>query len=81
MTSKVERGKTETGADSTRFYTPRHPKSGPRKVLKGDIAKYEASSLWCECGFTKKGCRCVVEEPICKLCEGKSEPGTCPCCE
>lgn len=81
MTSKIERGKTETGADSTRFYTPRGPKEGSRKVLPGDIEKFEASPLWCICGYTKSGCRCVKEEPVCELCKGESEPGTCPCCE
>ena len=67
----IKRGKTATGADSIKFSGPeKHPKSGPRAMTKGDNQKFESGydRIWGN------------KPPICGLCKGQAEAGTCPNC-
>jgi hypothetical protein len=52
----------------------RHPKSGPRKYIKGDSEKYEEGYNRI---FNKSG---TCHAPICPLCQGRSEAESCPGC-
>ena len=79
MNQKISRSKNRGGGDVTSFKSrdTKHPKSGPRVVRKGDTAKFEAG--WDRI-FSKKKEE-PLEEPVCPLCKGEAESGTCPCCD
>lgn len=69
--NRIERGKLSSGADTIKFKGPeKHPKEGPRVYRKGDKEKFDS-------GYD----RIWSKPPVCAVCHGKSDPGTCPNCD
>ncbi len=69
----------DKGANCTRLVqtsSARHPKSGPRQETARDRANYESN-------YDKIFRKDIKDEgpPLCELCKGTSESGTCPCCD
>jgi len=68
----IKRTKTASGADKITMKTKstKHPKSGPRAYAKGDNDKFSDGydKIW-------------SKPPVCPVCDGKSESGTCPSCD
>ena len=74
MPHKVERYRDEKLSNCTRLIQTshaRHPKSGPRQETNSDRQRYEQN--YDKIFRTDK-------QPVCELCNGKAEPGTCPTC-
>ena len=71
MNQTITKQTNSLGQTSIKFKGPaKHPKSGPRSMAKGDNLKYDTGydRIWAD------------KEPICDLCKGQAEIGTCPTC-
>jgi hypothetical protein len=67
--NKLSGGRTHVTLNGNKMKEAKHPKSGPRSYQVGDNEKFAN-------GYD----RIFNKKPVCKLCQGKAEKGTCAIC-